>query len=103
MRSELLFGRNEDQLAARIDYAAQQPDERRSCVSAAIATGAAALANIGDSNSDCGSMWIETRPLKAAKTMGTGNLPRYVSLSGKVAPKPCAQVIRELRPVANVS
>ena len=55
----------------------------RSCVIAAIATGACwALANMGDSNSDCGSMLGAAGPEQAAKTEVFGNLPRYVSLSG---------------------
>jgi hypothetical protein len=42
----------------------------RSCVSAAIATCAVALANMGDSNSDCGNMMVVADPGKTAKTKG---------------------------------
>ena len=55
---------------------------------------------MGDSNSDCGNMTVVADPRKAAKNKGCeGTLTRYVSLSGKAAPRPCARVIRELRPV----
>ena len=39
------------------------------------------------------------RPAKSSENKGCeSTLTRYVSLSGKAAPRPCAQVIRELRP-----
>jgi hypothetical protein len=39
-------------------------------VIAAIATGAAALASMGDSYSDCGNMTVVGNPRKAAQTRG---------------------------------
>ena len=81
-----------------------RPISARSCVIAAIATGAAALASMGDSNSDCGNMTVVGRPAKSSENKGCeGTLTRYVSLSGKAAAGPCAPVIRELRPATNVS
>ena len=79
------------------------PISARSCVIAAIATGAGGIGEHGRfvfrlRQHDGGG-----RPAKSSENKGCGGtLTRYVSLSGKAAPRPCARVIRELRPATNV-
>jgi hypothetical protein len=50
------------------------PISARSCEIAAIATGAAALASMGDSYSDCGNITVVVDPRKAAKSKGAKGL-----------------------------
>jgi len=104
VRREFRFGGDEDEIVRRIDRTAQQPDERP------------ILRNRGDRDRrlrarDVGR--IELRLRQHDVVVGTslkiigneaakGTLTRYVSLSGKAAPRPRAEAIRELRPVPSV-
>ena len=93
VRDELRFGGDEDELVGGIDYAAQQTDERP------------VLRNCGDrhrrrSVGEHGRIEFRLRQHdggdgaldKQRKTGDSGNLTRYVSLSGKAAPRPCAPI-----------
>ena len=103
MRREFGFGADEDEIVGRIDDAAQESDQR------------AVLRNRGDRHrrrgtGEHGRFEFRLRqhdgggrPAKSSENKGCeGTLTRYVSLSGKAAPRPCAPVIRELRPATNV-
>ena len=60
-----------------------RPMSARSCVIAAIATGAGALVNMGDSNSDCGSMRVVARPAEKQRKQGRRQFTKICKFIGE--------------------